>query len=738
MNPNTKPTSSSPDVVQDAHLAEQAKQHLSKLRRLLSYARYPFRTHALLGRCTQDDTVILCWPQITDLSLRHMRRDFYSDDACAEECRALNLTTPDLLFVMRRLKEIIEELVRPVLLSPYVRSSQQIIHGYALKVEGLTGLQQDAGFRDPTHYTLFRRFIACEKTYYRLFTPPIPIDTDTFADSVPEYLHTFQEMWHALSCRHDNAFDSFDAGVEYLPSGLLAVNWLRYARVLSQSQIPGVPARVMDARALAAEFDGNSRRLGGILAAKHETPTFEYLFKQALKADLCSPDDQPFMTFFDPAYVYMGKHERLFKGAWHFHRGDIIKQKREMLRRGLRERDPSTLPRALPLTFRPFDYIQKEVELGIIPTPWFSKDYEETIYAVKSRKEFCFRRPSQLSEAAARCPTEGETWKRTLDAFHLLEVADPDDPTAISALNPSELKSDFFKRARLDFLDKAASVIIKDYKGLDTLRRKDMKDVKKKAQQMFVEKQAEGNTTKKRWYHDGILQKERENTVNIVNLRAQVTVRFPDSIEPKKEVFFRPTALRMFLRFATPPTPPTDAGVEPVRDAIDHAWRPAPYVLAWARYCIEVITKAEVFGNDLKLIDDVDLTTHWTPKEDIALLTRYHSYPIMTREEWQALLAELRDRTQAMAYTRILLLRKALKRVLMRTSLTRLWPGSVAGDEAKARQIMFIYGVAQKLRVRNCKDNPVINRILRLVPDQLLYYSVPSVYSKAYFRNFRP
>lgn len=723
---------------QEAYLNEQEKQHFTKLRRLLSYTRYPLNTHAMLGRCTQNGITVLCWPQITDLSLRHMRRDFYNDDQCIRECESLAIHTPDVFFIMRRLKETIEELVAPVLLSPFVRSSQQLIHAYAQKVEGLTGLTRDAGFRDPMNYTLFQRPTLSEKTHVRLFTPPVPLDVDVFADCMPAHLLAFQEMWHALSHRHESAFDSFDAGVTYLSSGLIAVNWLRYARAVSQSLVPGVAPRVIDARALAAEFDGDSRRLGRILAAKHDTPVFTALYQQLLSMDLCGPDDQPFLTFFDPLFVYMGKHERLFKGAWHYHHKAVVQKKRELLRRGLRERDPSALPRALPLTFKPYEFIRKEVESGLLPAPWFDKDYVETLYTVKSRREFCFRRPSKLSEAASRCPAEAEAWKRTLDAFHLIEVVNPNDPASISELNPAELKSEFFKRARLEFLDKAAGSIIKDYKGLDTLRRKEMKEVKKKAQQMFVQDQATQNTTKKRWYHDGILQKERETIARVVDLRAQVTVRFPDSIEPKKEVFFRPTAIRMFLRFVTPPMPSTDKGVEPVRDAIDNAWRPAPYVLAWARFCTEVITKAEVFGNELRLIDDTDLTAQWTPKEDIALLMGYRAYPAMTHDEWHTLLGELRDRTQAQAYQHITALRRVLKRVLQSTSLARLWPGSIAGDEAKARQVMFIYGAAQKLKIRNSHDNTLLGRILRLTPDQLLYYSVPSVYSLAYFRNFRP
>lgn len=718
-------------------LEEQERQHFNQLRRLLGYVKYPFHTHAMLGRCTFDDTVIMYWPQITDLSSRHMRRDFYSDDVCAEECKALGLIAPDGQFIKRRLKETVEALLQPVLLSPYVRSSQQLIHMYAQKVEGITGLTREAGFYDPVGYTLFRRFNLCEKTHRRLFTRPIPKDTDLFADSLPPHFVCLQEMWEALSHRYESAFDSFDAGVEYLPSGLIGVNWLRYVRAVSQGLVPDVKARVIDARTIAVGFEADSRLLGGILAVRRDTPAFDKLFEYMLKKDMCTAEDAPFLSFFDPYHVYLGKHDRLFKGGWYFHRAEVRKQKRELYRKGMRERDPSRLPRALPLAFKPYDYIKEDIEKGLLPTPWFTKDYSEPIYTVKSRKEICFRRPALLSEAASRCPPEAEVWKRTLDAFHLIESMDPTDPAAVTKLNLAELKSEFLKRARLEFLDKAARSIIQDYRGLDTLRRKEMKAVKKKAQQTFVREQAEANTTNKRWYHDGVL-KEVQDAPSVVDLRAQVTVRYPDDPTPRQEVFFRPSAIRMFARFATPPTPSSDKGTEPVRDAIDNAWRPAPYVLAWARFCLQVVTKVHLYGTELKLIDETDPTTQWIPQEDIALLLTYRNYPVLTREEWRDLLTKLHDRTQAMAYTRVMTLRKVLKRVLRPTSLKRLWPGSIFGDDSKARQVMFIYGAAQKLKIRKVEEHPLIGQLLRLTPERLTFFTIPSVYSLAYFSNLKP
>jgi hypothetical protein len=73
-------------------------------------------------------------------------------------------------------------------------------------------------------------------------------------------------------------------------------------------------------------------------------------------------------------------------------------------------------------------------------------------------------------------------------------------------------------------------------------------------------------------HHDGIIKLQRTE-LPAIDVRSHVMARYPEESTPRHDVFFRPSALQVFLRFADIPDPhEKDRGISATKETLIRAW----------------------------------------------------------------------------------------------------------------------------------------------------------------------
>jgi hypothetical protein len=479
-------------------------------------------------------------------------------------------------------------------------------------------------------------------------------------------------------------------------------------------------------------------------------------------------------TMIDPYALAL--RPTLFSGSWH--EALCTKHKKSVQRLAERREEERDLGRRVAptrvvvrvLRFRPADYlddfIEKELreelrrqrnlnEPPTIPSPWwFESRHTEDVYAIRTRGSLAFMRPISLNLGP---PSEFAVYQRALDEVNLYEVSPALaelDETGQRNLIRQVTRSQLFKQAHDEHLIGLANEAIRDAieaKGRMTTYR--VRQLNRKAADKY---NRETGLPGRFWYHHGVLQQVQKKLADPDEYRRVVHVIIPANTDlaPTEPVieerhFFTEQALDLFERFALSSmavlrdvnvdgiAPRSDALLEAEFNTagdtrpLQQVWHQnfdgmAPYLLAWARFCRQVLQHPERFETaaageighwpdkpetPVPLFDDVD---GWTPMQDLQFLTGYRKYPRLTFIERRQLESRTQHGSEAWP-VRMQVLRRQLPPLfpsddpLLQRFSQRYKTSPLPLAEVPARRLIITYGLARALRLhRQPGFNPAI------------------------------
>jgi hypothetical protein len=374
--------------------------------------------------------------------------------------------------------------------------------------------------------------------------------------------------------------------------------------------------------------------------------------------------------------------------------------------------------------------VQENVEAN----RWFEEDHTETLYAVRRKNQFFFTRPRFLDSKNPNHLWEMEAWQRALDSLNLIEQVIDGDVVDVTARTKSQL----FKRETRALRERAGAAFIKDFVSIEDTPKRQM-DAAVKA---YVAKHqrddpalANSSTMSGNWYNK-LVAKIAQDYLKPQSVRFKAVVKLPEEKEPKRLVFFSPQAIEAFRRFGLGSFQVLAEDNKEQALAVLYAqgMQPAPYVLAWSRFCLDV---------NLRHPDGVRASanehTHWLPNDDYFLLCNYHSRPRMTKDEWTNLLARLADRTKETCVAHAVVFNKMLKRVTSPTRYEAHHIGHRVCSSVEAKRAILLVGCARTLVHRGEKvhvQTPFIKRIFDMPDESVEKWALPPAYRAQFFESF--
>ena len=485
--------------------------------------------------------------------------------------------------------------------------------------------------------------------------------------------------------------------------------------------VPGHTQTLLDAEA-KAKASRASRVLYGV---QQDLVTLPALFDEVV-------------TVIDP-YALQFK-EYVFDGPWHTRRKakralDTTQRKFDTVKASA-----STPAAHLGLTarvysfqFRPREYLSpSDLEYA-----WFPLDHVETVYAIRQQKQLYFIRPKLLSEATRACPPEIEAWTRALDFLRVVErfYEDGSFNNLVEVISVS--KSSFFQNARKEFLERVAREFIPAFMSLDDVSYSELQKIKLRAGQVYLRENPDA-TDSKRWYYEYILRQARPNT-NITQVRRIARVLLPgaETTEPVNVHFYSRSSIKTFLKIAsrTVMGEGTVPGVSsgPVGDEVlgtlTQGLGAAPYVTAWAKFCLDMDMRGVEFSEDA-----YKSKIHWNPLEDFILFQSYCKYPRLTAAAWTDLLAQLPNRNRQACSVRIAAVNTTLRKILTPSRFAHYRVGNMRGDPFRAKRTVFLLALADQ--ITGPKDHLLTQVIQKLSPDRLERIKLPGTYRGNFFTTF--
>jgi len=442
------------------------------------------------------------------------------------------------------------------------------------------------------------------------------------------------------------------------------------------------------------------------------------------------------LTIFDP--LMLQARARVFDPSW------CAKQERQRIARNVQRqmRAAATSPTAeavgLGVTahvyrfqFKPMEYIASDIPV------WFPKDHVETIFATKKKDQLYFTRPGLLSQAKQACPSEIEAWTRTLDFLRVTESFYEHGDLSHLAEIKETAKSGFFQNARAAFLEKVARDFIPEFISLEASGYREIQRIKAKARQVYMRDNPDALNSK-RWYYDLILKQARPHT-DITQVRRVARVLIPElniagDVQPKNVHFYSRLAIKTFLSIATRTVMGESTAVgesNTTLATLTNALGAAPYVTAWAKFCLDMQEHGVEFSEDAYL-----QKTHWSPLEDFILFQSYSKFPRMTAQEWGDLLTQLPNRDAAACRSRINIVNNVLIRVLTKSRLEKYKIGNMKGDPFRAKRAVFLYALATSGKLESSKDYVLTQVVQKLTPDRLERIKLPGTYRGSFFTTF--
>ena len=737
-------------------MPESYFEEVKKLRALFSYTRSA-QNVPTRGRFTDTFAQCLYWPHIYEnyrflskladivLPLPQRQREAHQDRL---RISSTNEHSPEYLtWLARRVRQLIEELLGPLLLPHGVAASDKLIDDYAFMhedpettpAEEAISVHPQSELREPHQYICWRKVNTQDGALLRTrVVPPLPTATAFFVD-VPPPLVVLYHAWRTLVQRQELGFDSQEIGVEYVRSGHLLVNWRRFFQSRYwPREVRLQPDEVHDKllklptycslRTGVIDIDLTTRRpiRGRGDVVDRELKSLSLYLELALGTEaitLSTTDAEP-CTIIDPLRLLC--KENVFNGLWHH---DKLERVRQTARR-FHQRQTSgevvvSNAQVHTLRFCPGDYLKDLMDHDSWE-PWFLLDQEETIYAIRHKGQLAFTNPPQLP---AGPPSEHEVWRRALDSVKLVDrFRETPKGEALSSVE-GVCRSRFFSEMRQEKLMEFAEGAVATALAANKLSRRKLIALKQEVARGFSQ---ETGLPGQMWYHRGVIADAARQLSNPLTYRVVRNVAVPDD-EAKgvhERHFFTVEGVDLFLRFAKASfniMPPDTAGDRVQQSILSTNAGPAPYVLAWARFCV----RAQELTLS-RLVKREGGRRGWTPREDCILLTHYRRHPRMSPATRNELRKQLPGHDDTSWYHRMRLLKQHFDTGLRQRSRLRLLIGRrpLPPVEARRAVLMLNYILYCTRRGEQVKSvSPVFSHYLNMEERVLNATPLPASYS---------
>lgn len=692
-----------------ADLDDSLHQQARHLKALFTYTacRY-FIPHA--GRVTADHLCLLYWPDI------ELNPQFYTNLAHRTGCP--KPPEPTRTF-WRFLRQHVEALLGPLLLP--VGEHHFDLYANMQEVDTTSGTYH--ALVDAGNYTAFTHLNQDVSAALRsLVVPPMEGLIRSWMNELPEALVLLYEAWSALIRRSDGDLFSLDErGVGFLRDGMLFIHWdtfLKGSSSLLRGKASSSDLVCKQLEMLKTPFslkNGMVRRDttptdGASLADLAESDKYLNRYQKALRASgLCDTLDslQSFCTVIDPLYLFRKKN--LFDGRTHKHRRAHLHHATAASRLRQRRNEAPLRPAKLhTFEFKPSLYLREpdNVVEQLKEYQWFADDHVETVYAIRRQNQFFFARPGRLSAKNDECIHEVEAWWRTLDLLNMVEVLD-ETGEIVGAEGKS--KSKYMRDITPALQQQAGAAHVECFVSVEKTSARAMRKAMQ-AEEIRVQREdpsmALSTTRAGNWYTN-TLARVAAQFINPNSVRRKAIVQLPYKEEPAEVVFYAPTAIHSFRKVALGSFHLLDPDDKDsvLAEAYCRNALPAPYVLAWARFCLDVQERHPDGGVYDSTDDHRDI---WTPAEDAFLLECYTSKPHMTSAQWDHVLKHMPHRTQKKCATHIASYNSILKRVLSGDRLMKHRMGFRPCTPIEARRSILLVGCTRVLLRRG---QPVHQRL---------------------------
>lgn len=617
---------------------------------------------------------------------------------------------------------------------------------------------------DVDNYTAFQYLKPCISYALRpqIFPPMDPTTIDWLND-VPEPLQLLYQAWSTLRMRcSENLFSFEDKGLGFTSQGFLFIHWERFLCTTSikwrkepfsvqeihdhlcRYKEPIKISQHMLLRNLAMP-DGYSL-VDAVTKQRTRNRYLQTLYEMGLghsATSFCT-----YCTIIDPVGLYRRKD--LFNGC-------AYSRRRQRARKTYADFDlrckqglpPKRTEKLYSFEFSPSRFLKEplDVTAKLPDHQWFDDQHSETIYAIKRAGVFYFTRPNYLSTARdAACSADVQVWLRALDSLKMVMDVSESGEWDLSAKSIAMPRSDYLDALTKQLRVEAGKTFIVDFVNrtdpVSPLGKPVSGREFDKAMQHYMAQEQRGESylgdataRSGHWYNKLVAKVAREK-INPSLVRREAYVHPPGYESPTRVQFYAPMAIRAFKQFAEASFGIIEFKYQqtPLCPLLTHNSHPAPYILAWARFCLDI---AEKYYDTTSRRERQ--THHWAPAEDIILATTYRSRPRLTDEQWSELLAQLPLRTKVTCRTRTILNNKLLKTILLSQRYDTHCFGSHGRTLTQARRIVFLLGCAHADLRRGKtvnKQSSFVKKIFDAGDEQVNQWLLPDTYNTHHFTSF--
>lgn len=366
--------------------------------------------------------------------------------------------------------------------------------------------------------------------------------------------------------------------------------------------------------------------------------------------------------------------------------------------------------------YAPWDFIPHPFRIYEKPHD-IAKDQKEVVYAILRGGDLYFRPPT-LNPIVRDLSPQGEidAWQSMLAEFRFYDAVVKTGEIGNVAL---QTYSDITKELVDAELTAHAVRSIENFISLDELTAVELKKLRRDRARTFGE-DTEHAYSSDRWYHVLIVEKARRLYKPASIFRNATTIIPEVSPNPRQSKFFGLSALKTLLK---------------------HSREAAPYLFAWATFCIRAAAKGEAYADGVS----TKTSNQWTPQEDYLLINHYRKFPKMTKEEVNQLKRKLPTHAWTAILHRVRWLNRILAKVLhvsrMKTHTIGRLSFSDPSPEARQREVMrilFVLGVVsyrQSLNERARGHMPLLAPILSLSDAKVDLLHLPYKYRMQEFET---
>lgn len=719
-------------------IATETVEQAQQLKRLTTYV--VNQSHIVgTGRAFNADICLIYWPDI-DVNSR-CSSHIASKTGCPKPPES---TRSFSRFLRQHVEDLLGPLVVPV--------GEYHFDLYA-NSQGL--VDADPAYRaltDPMNYTAFVRLRQDRHAFVRaLLTPPLEGRVRPWMKELPDAVTLLFHAWTMLVQR--NAVDPFassDRGISFLSDGRLFVHWQRFLEsghcpLRSKDLHPDIIYKTL--MQLKRPFSINKGVIARNLGAPKNTlrgldpnsPRSLNDYQKALRASgMCATPTslKSFCTVVDPIFLY--RKEKLFDGRAYYQHRQRTKKSFIMSQERRRVGAPPLRPAKLhTFEFKPSLYLDEPPKLKELADvhQWFDPEHTETVYAIRRSKQLLFARPALISAKNPACRGDLEAWLRAMDSLRQITTFEETGQIeSVAAMSRSE----YYKALTAEHMETTAAAHIEDFISGDKVSGRKMKAALRRAEAEEHRRNPELSTSTayaKNWYNRMVVEAAKQ-FVDEGSVRRVAMVQLPYKEDIANVTFFTPAALRTFEKFGLGSFGVIDVAYEstPLAPLFSSRAIPAPYLLAWARFCLDV-QKRDVIA----CAPGEESVSRWTPAEDLILFTRYHSRPRMKPAEWKELLSMLPARSKQTCATRINLLNKTLRQVLFPQQLAAQKAGDKACDPVAALRSVLIVGATKRAKSRGIRLNKhttFARDIMALDDSYFDKLHFPETYRAAMFNGF--